>query len=411
MESHDTAEWRQEIAECLRLQEQHGYSYAQIAEKLGISERQVKRRLATGRKQRKIDPYFVDKLAERGVTDLSGLNRGWFIERDEGGSGVSLWVDFGGGEAQKLSDMVTQAIEDAYADRPVEKVKRIKPQGEHLLVIDLADVHFLKLCMATDTGYEYSRETARHRVLEGTRALLASVAHYPIGRVLYVLGNDSLHIDGSNHATSKGTPMNNVDGTLEQGFTDGVAAFSESIGLCAEIAPVDLVHIPSNHDHDLGWAMSQTIAAGFRCNENVNSTVYNMSMRSRKYYRFGSNLIGLDHGDKLSEEKILGTWMKEVRKHLSECKHLYHYRHHVHHKQKRRRGAEVFQTEKDHIALTEISYGQPHVEGANVEVEYVRSPSAPDTWHAENGYLNAQAVECFIHHPSEGQKARFTEFF
>jgi hypothetical protein len=55
--------------------------------------------------------------------------------------------------------------------------------------------------------------------------------------------------------------------------------------------------------------------------------------------------------------------------------------------------------------------GNTMPEGAHLNIEYVRSPSAPDGWHDRNGYVNRQAVECFIYHPTLGQRARFTEWF
>ena len=35
----------------------------------------------------------------------------------------------------------------------------------------------------------------------------------------------------------------------------------------------------------------------------------------------------------------------------------------------------------------------------------------PDGWHYRNGYINRQAVECFVHHPYDGQDGRFTVWF
>jgi len=76
-----------------------------------------------------------------------------------------------------------------------------------LLIIDLADVHFMKLCVETETGYSYSRDEAIHRVVSGTEALLQSAKGFGIGRVLFVLGNDILHVDNASKTTTSGTPQ------------------------------------------------------------------------------------------------------------------------------------------------------------------------------------------------------------
>jgi hypothetical protein len=45
-------------------------------------------------------------------------------------------------------------------------------------------------------------------------------------------------------------------------------------------------------------------------------------------------------------------------------------------------------------------------------VEYLRSPSGTDRWHADNGYTGAKvALEAFIHHPENGQVCRLTHNF
>jgi hypothetical protein len=72
---------------------------------------------------------------------------------------------------------------------------------------------------------------------------------------------------------------------------------------------------------------------------------------------------------------------------------------------------DVFVTEKDHTGLTAIMAGSASPEGAALLIEYVRSQSPPDGWHDRNGYVNRQGVECFMYHPDDGQKARFTEWF
>jgi hypothetical protein len=44
-----------------------------------------------------------------------------------------------------------------------------------------------------------------------------------------------------------------------------------------------------------------------------------------------------------------------------------------------------------------------------VTAEYLRSPSASDSWHDRNGYVGAKkAIEAFIHSFDNGQVARIT---
>ena len=232
---------------------------------------------------------------------------------------------------------------------------------------------------------------------------------FGVGRILFVMGNDILHTDNGTTTTS-GTPQD-TDGSMFQMWSDAHAAIIDSIKICAGVANVDLLHCMSNHDWRLGWTLSQAIGAGFADWPTVKATEYNLSERHRKYYGYGNNAFLLTHGDGTKEEKLYGHFAQEARGLMSKCKNLYALLHHVHHKIRKRRGVDVFQTEKDHNGLTAIMTGSNNVEGAHVDVEYVRSPSPPDGWHDRNGYTNRQGVECFLYHPHDGLKARFTEWF
>lgn len=360
------------------------------------------------------DDAIKEAARAGGIEDVRRLSHFWKISKDEDGNGYSLFVKNPlTGDSMSIADMVRDAIQDvSLSAKPIKLPPRPTVSGEHLLVIDLADVHFLKLCVKTETGYEYNREVATHRVVEGTKALLRTAKSHGIGRVLFVLGNDILHVDGPRSSTTSGT-YQDTEGTVFQGFTDAGAALELAITEASKVADVDLIHCMSNHDWLLGWALSQVVAARLTGrNPRVHATAYNLSEAHRKYYRFERNLIGLSHGDGAKEEKLYGVMVKEAREHISECLNLYWYLHHVHHKVRNIRGEDKpYLREKDHNGMTVHVSGEPRIEGDHLNIEYVRSPSAPDGWHDRNGFVNRQAVECFIHHPTIGQRARFTEWF
>lgn len=281
--------------------------------------------------------------------------------------------------------------------------------GDHLLVVDNADVHFGKLCVTSETNQEYNIDAARHRVIEGTRSLLNKAKSLGVGQILYVMGNDILNTDDG-HATTSGTRQD-VDGTYFTAYRAAQYAQIDAIKECMGEANTDLIHCMSNHDWRSGWTLSQTIAAHFRNSAGIRATDYNMSERHRKYYGYERNGIMLTHGDGTKEEKLTGHFMNEAREYMGDWKHLYAYLHHMHHKIAKRRGIDVFQTEKDHNGITAVIKGAPVVEGNSAKIEYVRSPSPADGWHDRNGYTNRQAVEVFLHHPHDGQVGRFTEWF
>lgn len=342
--------------------------------------------------------------------DAGTAKHGWRIVQHEDGSKDSVFWRAESGEQVNLIDAMREAIDELREEEYPAREARPETFGQYLMTLDLADVHIGKLCVDAETGATYSREVAVHRMVEGTRSLLRKASGHGVGRILVVLGNDILHVDNSKSTTTSGTPQD-TDGSYFQMYRDAVAAYVRVIELCAEVAPVDLIYCPSNHDWLSGWTLAQTVGVWFQSDERVTATEYNLSELHRKYYRYGENLIGVTHGDGAKEADLYPLMVTEARAHISDCEHRYWYVHHFHHKNRKAQGVLSHKREKDHIGMTMLHNAVRTMEGDNIQIEYVRSPSPPDGWHHRSGYVNRQAVECFLHHPDDGQEARFTQWF
>lgn len=389
---------------CARLK-QEGKTRAEIANITGLTYRQVKSRLSSHAKR--------PDAAIQGAMDAIGTkmrpSTAWIKTDNEGKVSYSVLLSPDKEEPQDFVEFVTESLADyepldkkLYAPRVNSGVK-----NDTLLVLDLADVHFGKLATIEETGSPYNVDVARHRVVEGTKSLLAR-ADNP-ARILFVMGNDILHTEDGKATTSK--TAQDTDGSYFTAWRAAQHSQIDAINECASVADVDLLHCMSNHDWRSGWALSQTIAAAMSGNAGVRATTYNMSEKHLKFYGYGRNGLMLTHGDGAKEESLTSLFLKQGRGLVAECDLLYAYLHHFHHKIRKSRGVDVFQSEKDHTAFTQINTGATRVEGNGMVAEYVRSPSAPDGWHDRNGYVNRQAVEAFIHCPHDGQKGRLTEWF
>ena len=265
------------------------------------------------------------------------------------------------------------------------KIKREK--GKHLLVINPADIHIGKYASAKETGEEYNSKIAVERVLKGVKGIINKSKGFSIDRVLFCIGNDILHTDNTTGGTTKGTHQN-TDGLFWQHYEIALQLYVECVEMLRMVAPVDCVHSMSNHDYMSGFHLAQALKSWFR---NTDDVSVDAGISNRKYYKYGSNLIGLEHGDGAKMENLPLLMAQERPKLWSETKFRYWFLHHVHHKIKYK-----WLSNKDYIG---------------VSVEYLRSPSVSDNWHHRKGYVSLTAVEGFIHCIDNGQVARLTHYF
>jgi len=262
------------------------------------------------------------------------------------------------------------------------KIKRNKSTDGHLLVIDPADIHIGKLCSAFETGEAYNSQIAVKRVKEGVQGILDKSSGFNIDSILFIGGNDILHIDTPQRKTTSGTPQD-TDGMWYDNFLIAKRLYVDILEMLLPIADVHFTFNPSNHDYTNGFFLADVVKTHFRNNKNI---TFDCSIAHRKAYQYYNNLIGTTHGDGAKQQDLPLLMATEHPAEWANTKHRYVYTHHVHHK-----------TSKDYIGLT---------------VESLRSPSGTDSWHSRNGYTGApKAVEGFIHHKDFGQVARLTHIF
>jgi hypothetical protein len=282
-----------------------------------------------------------------------------------------------------ISDLRSDLIKDLQEYAPkFPKLERIKNSESYLLVIDPADIHIGKLCSAFESGEKYNNQIAVQRVLEGVMGILKKVSSFHIDKILFIGGNDILHIDNPSRTTTSGTPQD-TDGMWHSNFLIAKQLYVEVLELLLTVADVHFTFNPSNHDYTNGFFLAQVIETYFKNCENI---TFDCSIAHRKAFQYHNNLIGTTHGDGAKQIDLPLLMAVEYPNEWSKTKHRYVYTHHVHHK-----------TSKDYIGIT---------------VESLRSPSGTDSWHHRNGYQHSpKAVEGFLHCKEHGQIARITNIF
>ena len=263
-------------------------------------------------------------LTERGIDQKDVVSvKHWQSAGGDYRFSIVTKEDYGLDE-QQIFENVNKFIEGYSPD--YEKIKRKK--GNHLLVINPADIHIGKYASALETGEEYDCETAVMRVLEGVQGLIKKAEGFDIDKVLFCIGNDILHTDTVFSSTTKGT-FQDSDGKWWEHYEIALMLYVKCVEMLREIAPVDVLHSMSNHDYQSGFHLAHTLKSWFRKAEDVR---FDVSVSARKYYQYGKNLIGLEHGDGAKMDKLPLLMANEKPKEWSETTHRYWYLHHLHHK-------------------------------------------------------------------------------
>lgn len=285
-------------------------------------------------------------------------------------------------------EMREQLLKDMQKHAPkYPKIPRKKTKDGHLLIVDPADIHIGKLSLLAETNEEYNITTAKKRCLEGVKGLLQKASGFPLEKILLVIGNDILHIDTPYRKTTAGTPQD-TDGQWWQMFLEAKALYVEIVEILMQVADVEVVFCPSNHDYASGFMLADTLSSWFHNSKNI---TFENDIVHRKYIQYGLNMLAFDHGDGCKVYDTKDLMADEAPKMWGQTKFRYSYKHHLHHRKKIQ-----FISAKDHIGLT---------------IQYLRSPSSADGWHSRNGYISPKAVEGFVHHPKNGQVCCLTHYF
>ena len=162
----------------------------------------------------------------------------------------------------------------------VKKYKRKPIKDAHCLVLDIADLHIGKLATENGTGTEYNVEIAVARAVEGAESLIDKSKPYNIDKVFFIIGNDVIHIDNPKRTTTSGTPQD-TDGMWYDNFTTARAVYTHIIQKLSTIAPVHVIHCPSNHDYMTGFMLADAISCYFHNNKNITFDVSN----AQRYHR------------------------------------------------------------------------------------------------------------------------------
>lgn len=290
-------------------------------------------------------------------------------------------------KSKKYQTDIIQIIESAKEDlkRLSPKVVSYKYVGNKgdgcLLQINIFDVHLGKIAWNEEVNDIYDTNVAIMRYNNAIDYFIQETQHKNIERICLPIGNDFFNSDKAYpfNSTTSGTPQDE-DGRWQDTFRRGREMLVENITKLSQIAPVDVIVVPGNHDFQKCFYLGDALEGWFYRNDNV---TVNNSANPRKYYVYHKNLIGLTHGN---EERLTDLPMIMANEQPVAWSQTW-YREwnlgHLHHKKEYK-----YKSTEDY---------------QGVMIRYMSSLSGTDAWHHKKGYVGAtRSAEALIRHPEKG---------
>jgi hypothetical protein len=287
-----------------------------------------------------------------------------------------------------LKDTVVSAMRE-HSPAPVRRYK-FTPNEGLAMEVSIPDLHLGKLAHEEETGENYDGKIAVKAFRHVLYGLLTHAQNLKVGRIIFPVGNDLLHVDTAENVTTNGTRQD-TDGRWHKSVRRAVDLMVEAIDAMAQIAPVDIVVVPGNHARMQEAMLGEVLRAWYRNEERV---IIHDSPAPRKYIRHGATLLGFTHGegstggDGAKPKDLPLIMATEAPEMWAKTKHRAWSIGHLH------------QRRSDKFGST--------FEDKGVEVRISPSLAATDAWHASKGYIgNLRAAEAYVHDESSGEIARF----
>lgn len=261
--------------------------------------------------------------------------------------------------------------------------KPLNTEGDYLLIPSMYDAHFGKRSIDGKSVKEAAIEFDKTGEAIIARALALP---YKISRIMFPVGHDAIHADTLSGTTTKGTWVE-ISTDLRDAIDVACTCYITMIERLAMIAPVDVIIIQGNHDRLGSYWLGKVLEARFKSHEYVTVRVNKIP---REYYKYGSTLIGLEHGDTVKPKDLVGIMASEASNLWGGTKYRIWLKGHYH--------------KKEQLL-------QPITEEHGVSIYTMPSLCSTDEWHNLHGYVGQnRACEAMYIHSDYGPAGNFPVF-
>lgn len=267
----------------------------------------------------------------------------------------------------------------------IPEIRRKKFPHRRALEVCIMDPHVGLLCQKPEADAAWDLDIAAAAIMGSIDDLVAkAMAFGPFDEVFLPFGNDFVHSDTVFHTTTAGT------GQPESIAWHHVYDRAESIAvemitrLRRVAKEVYVYEIPGNHSRMADFTLARLLRAYFRNDPNVH---VDASSSPYKFHRFGTTLIGYEHGHSVSSIRLASLMANERGRDFAEA----HYRE-WHLGDQHRKG----------------SSNPAAFEEQGVSVEYIPGLTAPNEWHRLKAFNHQKrGAMAWVYDHATGPIARF----
>jgi len=286
--------------EVLRLKDEEGLSYAEIAARLGRNQRTIERQVKTARQARErmqnIDPAIQDSMRAAGTNMVPAL--AWAKTKNEEGTSYSVLL-----KPDQDTTSVAERIRDALEGmKPLPRVKPPKDCDSDLLTVYcIADAHIGMYAWAQEAGEDYNTDAAAHRINEWMSRLVDAAPAAETAVVLDV--GDLTHADNDTAMTPTSGHVLDVDTRFWRTIDITIQTMARAAERALEKHKNVLVRIlPGNHNISAYLAITFALAERWRENPRIEVQKDPSEFWA---YEFGRCLVAAHHGHRAKAQKMV----------------------------------------------------------------------------------------------------------
>jgi hypothetical protein len=283
------------------------------------------------------------------------------------------------------TELLLKAISEKAPLLNIPSIRKFKLKQRRALEVCVMDPHIGLLCENPQADSPWNLKLSASMIMSAIDDLIDKTKTFgPFEQAFMPFGNDFVHSDNVDHTTTAGTAQPEaISWHKVYDYAERVAIEMVS-RLRAVAKTVYIYEVPGNHSRMADFTLARLLKAYFRRDAGV---IVDASSSPYKFHRFGTNLIGYEHGHSVKPIRLAALMAHERRQDWAETEYR------------------------------EFHLGDQHRKGSSkpsmleeqgVSVDYIPGLVAPNEWHRLKAFNHQQrGAMAFVWDYKSGPIGRF----